>query len=150
MSRYEPLAKFLTRQKRDHWDASFAEIEATLGAPLPASAYRHQAWWANQTGSGHSQTHGWRSAGWRTAALDLANRRVRFERDTDTPAVVGNAQPTGRAALLARAAELAGIAEEERLLDEALKALIARESAARLAQLGGTMPDYAAPPRERS
>lgn len=148
MSRYAPLANFLTRQKRDHWDASFAEVEAALGAPLPASAYRHQAWWANQSGAGHSQTHGWRSVGWRTAALDLANRRVRFERDKTEAA--GIALPAGRAALLARAAELAGIDEEERLLDEALKALIARESAARLAQAGGTMPDYAAPPRERA
>ena len=52
-------------------------------------------------------------------------------------------------ALLAEARSLTGVAENTRLLREALKALIERESARRLARLGGIAPDLAAPPRRR-
>ena len=65
MSRYEPLAQFLAAKKGDSWEASFEDIEKQLGGPLPQSAYKYPAWWANQTGPGHSQTRGWRSVGWR-------------------------------------------------------------------------------------
>jgi Arc/MetJ family transcription regulator len=52
-------------------------------------------------------------------------------------------------ALLARAHELTGIAERTALLHEGLRALITRESARRLARLGGTEPELEAPPRRR-
>jgi len=42
--------------------------------------------------------------------------------------------------LVRTAQELTGVAEETALLREALKALIERESARKLASLGGTMP----------
>ena len=51
--------------------------------------------------------------------------------------------------LLARAAALTGVRERGVLLREALGALIERESARRLARLGGTEPDLEAPPRRR-
>lgn len=51
--------------------------------------------------------------------------------------------------LLTKAAEVAGISERPALLREALSALIERESARRLAALGGTEPDLIAPPRRR-
>ncbi len=49
--------------------------------------------------------------------------------------------------LMARAAELSGIDERPALLREALRALIARESARRLALLGGSEPELETPPR---
>ena len=52
--------------------------------------------------------------------------------------------------LMAKAAELTGIEEKPALIREALKALIAREAARRLALLGGSDPDAAAAPRRRS
>lgn len=52
--------------------------------------------------------------------------------------------------LLARAQEYTGIEEKSRLLDEALKSLVQREAARRLALLGGTQPHLKAPPRRRS
>ena len=52
--------------------------------------------------------------------------------------------------LLEDARRLTGIAEKTALLHEALRALIARESARRLAALGGTMPKAEAGPRRRS
>jgi Arc/MetJ family transcription regulator len=51
--------------------------------------------------------------------------------------------------LLARATDLTGIVEKAPLLREALAALIARESAKRLALLGGSDPAAVAPPRRR-
>ncbi len=42
--------------------------------------------------------------------------------------------------LLEKATALTGVAEKSALVREALRALIQRESAKRLAQLGGTMP----------
>ena len=52
--------------------------------------------------------------------------------------------------LLAKAARLAGPLDRSAVVREALKALIERESAKRLARLGGTQPTLNAPPRRRS
>jgi Arc/MetJ family transcription regulator len=51
--------------------------------------------------------------------------------------------------LVLRAQELTGLQEKSALLREALKALIARESARRLALLGGSQPDFEVPSRRR-
>jgi hypothetical protein len=51
--------------------------------------------------------------------------------------------------LLDLAARLTGVRERGVLLREALQALIERESARRLARLGGTEPDLAQPSRRR-
>ncbi|HXM69339.1 MAG TPA: type II toxin-antitoxin system VapB family antitoxin [Candidatus Acidoferrum sp.] len=47
------------------------------------------------------------------------------------------------------AQEFTGLAEKTVLIREALKALIERESARRLASLGGTMPELKSVPRRR-
>ena len=52
-------------------------------------------------------------------------------------------------ALLDRAADLTGLRERSALLREALTALVERESARRLARLGGTEPELEAPVRRR-
>ncbi len=52
--------------------------------------------------------------------------------------------------LLEQAQAYTGLTEKAALIREALKALIERESARRLARLGGTEPDIVAPPRRRS
>ena len=51
--------------------------------------------------------------------------------------------------LLEEAARLTQIVERPALIREALRALIARESAKRLARLGGSDPKAEAPPRRR-
>jgi Arc/MetJ family transcription regulator len=51
--------------------------------------------------------------------------------------------------LMARAEQLTSLHEKSVLVREALKALIEREAARRLARLGGSMPDATAPPRRR-
>lgn len=52
--------------------------------------------------------------------------------------------------LYAKAVELTGIHEKTALLKESLKALIERESARRLAMLGGSEPELEAMPRRQS
>jgi Arc/MetJ family transcription regulator len=49
--------------------------------------------------------------------------------------------------LVARAQALTGVKEKSRLIHEALRALVQRESARRLARLGGSQPQLAAPRR---
>jgi len=51
--------------------------------------------------------------------------------------------------LLVKAQALTGVKEKSSLVREALKALIERESARRLARLGGSEPGLEAPPRRR-
>lgn len=52
--------------------------------------------------------------------------------------------------LLNKARDYTGVDEVSALVREGLKALVAREAARRLALLGGTMPEAAAPPRRRA
>ena len=51
--------------------------------------------------------------------------------------------------LILKAQEFTGLAEKTALIREALKALIERESARRLASLGGSMPELDQVPRRR-
>ena len=83
MGKYEPLTHYLENQAEEIWDASFSDVERVLGFALPRSAHDYAAWWANQE-PGHSQTLGWRDAGWETGNVDLAARKVRFKRRRQT------------------------------------------------------------------
>jgi len=51
--------------------------------------------------------------------------------------------------LISEAQRLTGITERTAVIHEGLRALIQRESARRLARLGGSDPDLARPPRRR-
>jgi Arc/MetJ family transcription regulator len=51
--------------------------------------------------------------------------------------------------LFSNAQEYTGLKEKSALVREALKALVEREAARRLARLGGTQPDAKASPRRR-
>jgi Arc/MetJ family transcription regulator len=52
-------------------------------------------------------------------------------------------------ALIAKAREITGIADDSTLITEALRALIEREAARRLARLGGSQPQLRPVPRRR-
>lgn len=79
MSKYASLTTHLLEQDHSQpWRASFAEIERVIDAPLPESARCYQAWWANQSGKGHSQAFSWACVGWRTGEVDLENETVTF------------------------------------------------------------------------
>jgi hypothetical protein len=146
MGKYEPLTDHLRSREGTTWTASFAEIECILGFPLPISARNYREWWANQRGAGHSQKKGWQDAGWQVWKVDLAGEMVTFRNPRDAISAQGL---DSEEALIERAGELLGTADRGEILREALHGLIQRESARRLARLGGSMPEFQAPPRRR-
>jgi hypothetical protein len=84
MTKYTPLRDFLTHQVKTEVRLGFAEVEKILGAPLPRSAFEHQAWWANNP-EGHSHCRSWHDAGWRTEGLSLTGRSIMFTRVSEGP-----------------------------------------------------------------
>lgn len=149
MGKYEPLTHYLENRPDEIWDAQFAEIERVLGFPLPTSAHEYPAWWANQQ-PGHSQTRGWRDAGWETGRVDLAGKRLRFvrSRKRNRPDQARQ-EDSAIADLWERARQISGIEDHDALLKAALTTFIRREAGKGLIALGGTMPDFTVPPRER-
>jgi hypothetical protein len=67
-SRYHPLTRYLAGLTADEVTLTFAEIEAIIGAPLPAAA-RVRSWWANTRAFG--QGRAWLGASWRVARASL-------------------------------------------------------------------------------
>jgi hypothetical protein len=59
---------------------SFEEIADLVGG-LPNSAYRHQAWWANEREGRHVQARSWMSAGFVVSFVSIQDRSVTFIRD---------------------------------------------------------------------
>ena len=70
---HEPLREYLSSSPSPV-TLGFSDIEAIIGRPLPASARKHRAWWANS----HDRTlaREWLAAGWRADAIDLSAQRV--------------------------------------------------------------------------
>ncbi|HLL32211.1 MAG TPA: type II toxin-antitoxin system VapB family antitoxin [Allosphingosinicella sp.] len=149
MGKYESLAARLESASANEWSATFAQVEQVLGFPLPPSARKYREWWSNQAGTGHSQARGWQDAGWQVWKVDLAAERVIFRRVDGGPSSTVGAQADGDERLIEQAGEYLGIQDRAQIIREALRALIQREAARRLSKLGGTMPDFKAPPRRR-
>lgn len=153
MSSYLPLADHLARRKGNVWEATFKEVENALGRPLPRSAYRYPAWWANQTGPGHSQTQGWRSVGWRTSKLDLERQRVTFERERQSDSIEvgrGPQEPDDSTEKLIEAAiQISGIEDRDAVIAAALREFIHHQAIEAVVAMGGSQPDFEAAPRER-
>lgn len=103
MSKYNPLSARLAGHAGPEWRASFAEIEAVLGFPLPKTARSGRAWWRNAGGQPHQRA--WTGAGWEAVDVDPAAGLVTFRR-TATPAAasepVGAAATTDEPAILKR------------------------------------------------
>jgi hypothetical protein len=93
MSKYEPLKRFLIDQLAAELPLSFADVEATLGFPLPRSARRHAPWWANETEGGHVQARAWLDAGWKTSRVDVRRERVVFVRPRHENAGLSGRRP---------------------------------------------------------
>lgn len=80
MPKYDPLRRFLRRQRLDVVEMSFTDIERQIGALLPKSAQRPQ-WWANEASdaTAHVQCRAWREAGY-DAFPTVDRETVRFQR----------------------------------------------------------------------
>ncbi|HEX3653888.1 MAG TPA: hypothetical protein VHU18_13800 [Rhizomicrobium sp.] len=80
MSKYQPLTEFLKASSAPQLPLTFAEVETILGVKLPASAYEHPAWWANDAGKSHVQAKAWLSAGYETEQIDKQAKKLVFKR----------------------------------------------------------------------
>jgi hypothetical protein len=79
MSKYDALGDYLRGQSADEVPMTFAEIERLTGSKLPRSAHEHRPWWSNN-GSNSVMTKVWLNAGFRSARVDMAGRKLVFER----------------------------------------------------------------------
>lgn len=77
-SRYAPLTEYLRRSGTDRVELSLDEVQRIIGAPLPASARTHRAWWANSTT--HSHAAAWLDAGYRVSLPGGLPNGVLFQR----------------------------------------------------------------------
>jgi hypothetical protein len=84
MAKYDTLRTFLEARSAPQLKLSFADIERILGAPLPASARRHPAWWANERVGTHQQALAWLDAGYETRRLDLNSATIEFVRSSSS------------------------------------------------------------------
>lgn len=80
-SRYYPLFNHLKCSGANEVILSFAEVEALIGGPLPASARAARAWWSNRDSG--AQAAAWMQAGYR-ATVDLAGEQVTFRKHQAT------------------------------------------------------------------
>ena len=151
MSKYEPIRKFLEGADTEGIDFSFMQLEGILGFELPKSAYRHQAWWANELHGSHSHARSWQEAGWETCQVNTSRRTVRFERRRKRGSSINAPQSLSEISpgLWSQAHEITGIEDRDKLMTAALQLLIQREAGRQLILMGGTMPDLVVPERER-
>ena len=78
MGKYDPLFEFLCRRPTVALDLNFEDLEVLVG-PLPASARRYPAWWANEAEGGrHVQARAWLNAGREVERVDVSRGSVRF------------------------------------------------------------------------
>jgi hypothetical protein len=78
MGKYEPLAQFLRKQKRDRIAMTFAEIEVVLNAKLPASK-NSRAFWSNNPDN-NVMTRAWVEAGFETEDVSPQSASLVFHR----------------------------------------------------------------------
>ncbi len=70
MSSYDKLSEFLSKQVIPSQRMTFREVEKIFGFSLPNSAYKYQAWWANNP-IPNRHSYAWLSVGWEIGELDL-------------------------------------------------------------------------------
>jgi hypothetical protein len=83
MSKYDPLSARLAGHAGPEWRASFAEIEAVLGFPLPKGARAGRVWWRNTGAQPHQRA--WTTGGWDVADVDHTTGLVTFRRKAAEP-----------------------------------------------------------------
>lgn len=80
--KYMPLCDFLRQCSEKDIVKTFYEIEEILGDHLPASAWHHQSFWANNTKGHHPQCKSWLDAGFEVvdAHKNTIEHRVHFRK----------------------------------------------------------------------
>lgn len=81
-SKYTPLENYLRGLPATQKEValSFEQIERIINAKLPASAYKYQAWWANEKEGNHVNARAWANAGWKVENVDFNRKLARLVR----------------------------------------------------------------------
>ena len=79
MGKYDGLTAYLESLDANRVRLTFGQIERIIGARLPPSAHRYNAWWSNDHSPGR-QSGAWLSLGWATQDVDLGSQEVTFRR----------------------------------------------------------------------
>lgn len=82
MNKYEPLHTLLTKLAKEEGTfirVTFDFIEGVIESPLPPSAFKYKAWWANNPRK-KAQVKAWDDAGFYACELSLPNRIVTFRK----------------------------------------------------------------------
>ena len=85
MGKYDPLTGYLKQQFAAEVPMTFEEMAQIIGGTLPASAYTHRSWWANES-VGHVHATAWLEAGFEAVQVDLAGKTLVFRRTGRRPA----------------------------------------------------------------
>ena len=79
MSKYQPLTVHLRESGSSAVPMTFADIEHVIGTALPPSALKHRAYWSNNP-TNSVLTRAWLAAGYASADVDMANRKLMFRK----------------------------------------------------------------------
>lgn len=84
--KYLPLDEWFRQQPLEPAtiELTFAQVEAILGSPLPASATKLTTWWTNVHPKIQSHRTAWLNHGWMVSEFDLQTKRVKFVRAQNT------------------------------------------------------------------
>lgn len=92
MAKYEPLVRYLRRQKGDEVELSFRDIERILGGLLPKASNNLLWWRAEDAGSAQPQQRAFVRSGFLPLPV-LRAERVRFVRAASSTATGKSAVP---------------------------------------------------------
>jgi hypothetical protein len=95
MGKYQPLTAYLAGSQFAEIPMTFAEVQHVIGAALPRSAMEHRPWWANEA-RGHVHAKAWLDAGYETAQVDMAGRKLVFRRIARNPLYGGGMSEAAR------------------------------------------------------
>ncbi len=76
MNKFSNLTKYLKDKNEDVIKMRFCDIEDIVGFPLPESAHKHRAYFANVLG--HSISKAWMEAGYRSANINIFDKTIEF------------------------------------------------------------------------
>ena len=79
MSKYAPLTGYLASSGVDYIPMTFMEVEEVIGDKLPRSAFQYRPWWSNNP-SNHVNAESWLRAGYKTANVDMEERKLVFRK----------------------------------------------------------------------
>ena len=79
--KYIGITNYLKNSDLTNLLLSFKNIEELIEDSLPASAYKHRAFWSNT--ETYSVAFGWLNAGYKTVEVNFERQKVVFEKEQE-------------------------------------------------------------------